>query len=424
MAQDKQIFATVEVSDHELRLVVGEFFNTRFQILKVERVPCDGLSYDKVKNAHAITSAFLSAKEEVRKMLNADVKSVILAMPSYRMKRVSAKVTTDIDSIDGRITVQDVRNLIRKAEETIPVPKGYAPVQTVCTRYIANGIMTRKPPVGERCTVLSSDVDVLCIDIHLAYDLVTCIENAGVKVMDLYLDVYAVGKEAALFEQKGDHQVIILKIEREATTLGLLKRGRLTTAAVMPVGIGTIASKICNQYNIRSDLAVELLKYSARLDQDKCSTNPIHIWSENNQTQTINEQQFVDCVKPGVNAWLNAIQKTCLPILQADETTVIITGEGGETYGLDALLQKTLGVETKCYIPETLGGRNAGLTACLGLFYAFQDKLPISGMTESSLDMDEFLTAIQSKNKVREKKNDISKGDTFTNKLKGLFREQ
>ncbi len=34
---EKQIFAAVEVSDHEVRLIVGEFFNTRFNIIKVVR---------------------------------------------------------------------------------------------------------------------------------------------------------------------------------------------------------------------------------------------------------------------------------------------------------------------------------------------------------------------------------------------------
>ena len=40
---DKQIFAALEAADHEIRLVVGEFFNTRFNIIKVERIPSGGL---------------------------------------------------------------------------------------------------------------------------------------------------------------------------------------------------------------------------------------------------------------------------------------------------------------------------------------------------------------------------------------------
>ncbi|MBE6129622.1 MAG: cell division protein FtsA [Erysipelotrichaceae bacterium] len=415
---DKQIFAALEAADHEIRLVVGEFFNTRFNIIKVERIPSGGVTYDQVVDPDEVTRAIRTAVANTKKMLGADVKSVIMAMPSYHMKKYSYKSTVDVEGIDGTVTVQDVRNAIRKAQQ-MQIAKDYALIQTVCVRYTVNGISTRRVPLGERCSQLTVDIDLLCADRKFAFDLVTCAENAGLSVMDLFLDVYAVGKEAALFEQAVDRQVVILKVEREGTTLGLLKRGRLTTAAVLPAGLGTIAGALSDQYGIRTDIAAELLKYSCRLDQEKCSDNPVHIWSDNGETRTISEQELVDCVRPNVAAWANAVQKTCGPILQADETTVIITGEGGETDGLDRVLQKLLGVETRYYIPETLGGRNGGLTACLGLFYAYQDRLPITGNMDDSLDMDAFIKAVS----YRDKKNDVNREDTLTNKLKGLFLE-
>ena len=61
--EEKQIFATLEVSDHEVRMIVGEFFNTRFNILKVERVPVDALSYDTITDQDALTAA----KELIRR---------------------------------------------------------------------------------------------------------------------------------------------------------------------------------------------------------------------------------------------------------------------------------------------------------------------------------------------------------------------
>ena len=419
MANDKQIFAAVEVADHEVRLIIGEFFNTRFNIIKVERVPVNGMSYDKVTDPDEVTKAVRTAAENAKKMISAEVQRVILAIPSFRAKRYSFKSTVDVEGINGVVTIQDVRNAIKKAE-SMDIGRAYALVQTVCVKYTVNGISTRRIPLGERCSQLTVDIDLLCADRQLAYDLVSCVENAGLSVMDIFLDVYGVGKESALFEQAIDHQVVILKMEREATTLGLLRKGRLTSAAMMPVGLGTIASAVTDQYGIRTDMAVELLKYSARLNEEKCSQNPVHIWAVDGETRTINEQQLVDCVRPGIQTWLEAIQKTCVPILQAGKTTVMITGEGGETQGLDSLLESVLGVPVRCYIPETLGGRNAGLTACLGLFYAYLDKLPITGQSEDSLDMEAFIKAVSYRDK---KSSDGNREDTLTNKLRGLFTE-
>ena len=105
----------------------------------------------------------------------------------------------------------------------------------------------------------------------------------------------------------------------------------------------------------------------------------------------------------------------CAGILKAGPTTVIITGEGGEVQGLDALLQRQLKCEVKSYVPETLGGRSSELASCLGLFYSYKDKLPITGYTDSSLDMEAFLQAVSYRN------TDDDQEETFTSKLRKRF---
>lgn len=230
---DKQIFASVEVADHEVRLVVGEFFNARFNIIKVERIPCFGITYDQVLDPDEISNALRKAAGSAKRTIGAEIKKVILAIPSYKTKKYSLRSTVDVSGIDGVITIQDVRNAIKKAE-SVNISKDYALIQTVCVKYIVNGIATRRIPIGEKCSQLSIDVDLLCADRKLAYDLVGCVENAGLQVLDIFPEVYAVGKEAALFERAVEKQIVVLKIERQSTVLGLFRKGRLTTAGVLP----------------------------------------------------------------------------------------------------------------------------------------------------------------------------------------------
>ena len=158
---------------------MGEFFNTRFNLIKVERIPSGGVTYDQVVDPDEVTRAIRTAVANTKKMLGADVKSVIMAMPSYHMKKYSYKSTVDVEGIDGTVTVQDVRNAIRKAQQ-MQIAKDSALIQTVCVRYPVNGISTRRVPLGESCSQLTVDSDRLCADRKLAFDLVTCAENAGV----------------------------------------------------------------------------------------------------------------------------------------------------------------------------------------------------------------------------------------------------
>ena len=101
--------------------------------------------------------------------------------------------------------------------------------------------------------------------------------------------------------------------------------------------------------------------------------------------------------------------------IKKPQTTFMEVCEGGEVQSLDALLQRQLKCEVKSYIPETLGGRSSELTTCLGLFYAYKDKLPITGYTDSSLDMDSFLKAVSYR------KEEEDQEETFTEKLRKRF---
>ena len=44
----KEIYASVEIADHEIRLIVGEFYDTRFNILRVERAGITGIEKRKL----------------------------------------------------------------------------------------------------------------------------------------------------------------------------------------------------------------------------------------------------------------------------------------------------------------------------------------------------------------------------------------
>lgn len=67
--------------------------------------------------------------------------------------------------------------------------------------------------------------------------------------------------------------------------------------------------------------------------------------------------------------------------------------------------------------PETLGGRNAGLSACLGLFYAYKDRQPITGYTDNSLDMEAFIKSVS----YRERTDNGNTEDTLAKKLRGIL---
>ncbi|NLC96932.1 MAG: cell division protein FtsA [Erysipelotrichaceae bacterium] len=410
---DKQIFAALEVADHEIRLIIGEFFNTRFNIIKVERVNCNCFinnTLDKEATITGIKKAIINASNSI----GAEINKVILAIPSLNFKRYPLNVRVDVD---GVVTIDDVKEAVRKAAVT-KIDNNLALIQTVCIKYTVNGISSRRIPINERTNELLVNIDLLCADRKIAFDLVSCVSKAGLEVMDIYLDTYASSKEAALFEQTVDQSVILLKIEYQTTTLGLISQGKLKACDKIDLGLSDLISSLVDEYEIPIDASENLIKYNARVDLEKYSKNPIYIWSKNGITKTITEEDICDNIRPSINLWLDELEMMCKPILQAGKTSVIIIGEGGEMQGLDHLLALKLDASVKTYSPETIGGRRSSLTSCLGLFYAYKDQLQITGYDVNSVNMDQFQKTVIYKTGVKS-----DSEESVTKKLRGMLFE-
>ncbi len=414
---DKQIFAALEITDYEIRLIVGEFFNTRFNIIKVERVNSKGLNNYRVESEEEVISSIQKAVENASRKIGAKIERVLLAVPSINMHRYPLKVTTRIDSIENVVTPYDIQRAMKKAIAT-KIDDSLALIQTVCVKYTCNGIATRRPPINEKCDMLTIDIDLLCADREIAFNLVSCVEQAGLEVLDICLDSFAIAKEAAVFEQTVDQNVILLNIERKISTLALLSKGKLIHCENLNQGLTNWVQKVQETCELPFENLAKLIKNNAVVNSEKHSEDPIYIWAKEGETKTLSEKEISEVIEPSVKEWVGDIKEMCLPILQNGKTVVMITGEGSELQGLSELLAQELRVEVRNYVPETLGVRVAELVSCLGLFFAYKDQLPIIGYNKSSVDIQAF------EKTVHYKKDEIDgEEESITKKLKGMLFE-
>lgn len=417
---DKQIFAALELADHEVRLLVGEFFNTRFNIIKVERVSVSGLHKHEVADADAVVRAIRRAADNASRMIGARIERVLLAIPTRDMVRKSLKVKVPVTSIDRKVTVLDIRQAVKSAMKT-KIEPSLALVSAVCVRYVTNGIATRRMPIGELCDEITVDVDLLCANRKIAFEYVNCVERAGLEVLDIALDSFAIAKEAALFEQTMDQNLILIRLEEQTTTLSLLSKGKLATCEVLDQGIGQWSSALCERYDLPLSEAVRLVKYNTRLNQRRPLETPIYIWSKNGKTYTLSEKELCDTIRESLESWMSEVEMTCRPILKVGRARVVIVGEGGELQEIAEYVQDHLNTDTKVYYPETLGVRDSALTACLGLFYAYKDQMPLLDSGAISVNSVQFEKAVSIGGPVRRER--VSEDDSITKKLKELLFE-
>ncbi|MBR2553198.1 MAG: cell division protein FtsA, partial [Erysipelotrichaceae bacterium] len=205
----KQIYASLEFSENEIRLLVGEYFNIRFNVIKLERVPCEGLTNCRITDHDKVKEALQRVLENTSKMLGAKVEQVILLIPSINMKRYPLKVT--LPTKHGYLSKEDIAYALSQTMKT-PVDDDVTIINASIIRYIVNGISYRRLPEKEVCDEFAVDIDLLCADKKIAFEYAMLLDECELKIMDVCLDSYAIGKEAALFERTLNRNLILLNI--------------------------------------------------------------------------------------------------------------------------------------------------------------------------------------------------------------------
>ncbi|MBQ1756786.1 MAG: hypothetical protein IIZ98_00455 [Erysipelotrichaceae bacterium] len=131
---ENQILAALQIESNEVRLLVGEVFNTRLNTLKQETVPCKGLDGIRIVDQKAVATAIREAVDSAASHLGTPIESVLLAIPAYRFKKETRTFSKVIDSGDGRISYNDIRDMYHKAL-TVNVGTDIVVANVTCNVY-------------------------------------------------------------------------------------------------------------------------------------------------------------------------------------------------------------------------------------------------------------------------------------------------
>lgn len=407
----KQIFGAIEFAEKEVRLIVGEFFNTRFNIIKIETEACDGLSEFVITNKDEVRRSVNEVVKKATKHIGADIERLILIIPSVNFKRYPLKVAV---KTNGIVRKEDAVHAINNAMKT-NVDRNILIVNAVCVKYTCNGISYRRLPEREFSDDLIVDIDLLCADKSITFDYVSILEDLGIEVLDISLDMYAICKEAALFERTVNQNLILVKVDYNTTNLALISKGKLVNCDILYNGLGEINDVVYDKYHLPPTSIDRLVKYNASVDLNERSKCAIFAWKSNDgESHTISEYDLSMLVRGSLDNLANKIKEACEPILEAGETSIVIVGEGAEMRCLPDLIAAKTGVSVKRYLPETIGARETRFSALLGSIYGYKDLVDINNNMASSVNLLKF-------NDLVEKKTEGEESLTFTTRIRNLF---
>jgi len=406
----KQIYVSLEMGEDYIYVLVSEFFNTRFNIIRSEKVKTEAFNGFKIADKETLIKDVKSVLETVGEKLGAKVEKLILVLPSYNFKRFPLKSTVVPDKgyVDKKDIARAISNSLKAEVETDAMV-----VNPVCVKYTINGISTRRIPEKEVCSELNVDIDLLCCDKQLAYEYVQVIEEAGYKVLDICLNTYAICKEASLIEESLRKNVILLDINNENTFLTLLSKGKHVSTEVIFEGLNGMINEVYNVFHIPYENISRLIKYCVKFDSQNLD-DIVLAYNDDKKSQSITVKQLNDIVEKPLNNYVDKIVTMCTPILEKGETSIVVTGQGQAMNSLVEAIRDKTSVEVKAYFPETIGVRDSSLTALYGSFIVYREKALLNDLSTNCIDLLEYDKVID------QRKIDVE-GESLTSKIKNLF---
>ena len=409
----KQVYCSIYVEENEIQVLVGEYFNTRFNITRIEKTRTDGILNNKIVNQDNIVKDLKEVLAKVSANIGATVKKAILVLPAINYKRIPLRVSVVPNG--GILTKKDIARAITSALKT-DVDEDLIIVNASIVKYTVNGISSRRLPENEICDEVILDVDLLCASKEITFDYLNICTKAGIEVLDITLNTYSICKEAVLLEQSLSENIILLDVGNTQTYLSLISKGKLGSTEIVGEGLYDIAKDLSANINYPLDNLMRLVKYNIDFDS-KNMDEPVFAWNDsedNSHSLTVNElNSYVE--KP-LNDYLDKIVSMCKPILDAGTTKFFLVGEGAKMNSLAKLLKKKTEVDIKQYYPDTIGIRDSSLCAIYGSFFVYREKALLNDLNVCCVDVAEYDSTVD------QKKVDVE-GESITIKIKKMFEQ-
>ena len=407
----KQIYVSLELCENNLKLLVSEYYNTRFNILRVERSATKAIRDFKIVDKQLLISDIKTLVNNCSKRIGAKIEQAILIIPAYNFKCVSLR--SEIVPEDGVIRKKDIAKCISDSLK-YKVDSNLMVINSVVSKYYVNDIPTMKMPDRESCKSVTLDIDLLCADKSIVYDYVSIVEESGIQVLDITLNCYCICKEASLIAESLKQNIILMEINRNYSYLTLLEKGKITSSEIFYDGLNTIINSVRRKYDIPENDLIKLIKYDIDY-YDNNIDDIVYAYNQSSGTRTITASDLNNEALDAINSLVNKLLSVCKQIID-NGAVIFITGEAQQMKALVDKFKELSNCEVKSYYPDTIGVRDPSLTALYGSLIAYKEKAELYDLNVTCIDLLEYDSHVEQK--------DINtEGETITTKIKNLFRQ-
>lgn len=237
----------IDVGTYEVRVVVSEYIdeNSLPNILGTGKAESKGLRHGYTINTYDVVKSVSSALRQAEKTSGIKIKKAFVSIGGVGLSGINSQGSTIVARADQEITEADIEQTIQAAEESIPAT-------SIQNRKIIYSIpiswkIDGKPVLGRVLGMKGIKLEtkalfVSCIESHLD-DLVSAVEEAGVKVIDVVASPIA-ASFVTLSKSQKIAGCVLANIGAETVSIVVFENNIPISLEIFPLGGSDITNDI------------------------------------------------------------------------------------------------------------------------------------------------------------------------------------
>jgi cell division protein FtsA len=193
-----------------------------------------GTRKGNIINVDATIEAIKRAAEEAEIMAGVQISRSWVGISGSHVRSFNSRGVVAVAGKDREISKEDVARVI-DAARGVQIPQDHEVVHVVPRDFAVDGQDGVADPLGMIGSRLEADVHVVTAPVAVTQNIVTCMNKAGIEVVQLVLEQFAAA-EAVLTPDEKELGICLVDIGGGTTEVAVYQRGAIVHTAVIPIG--------------------------------------------------------------------------------------------------------------------------------------------------------------------------------------------
>ena len=235
MAKPENFLVACDIGSSKICVLIGEQnAHGSLDVIGKGAAVNRGTRKGNIVNVDTTIEAIKRAAEEAEIMAGVQISRAWVGVSGSNVRSFNSRGVVAVAGKDREINRDDVARVI-DAARGVQIPQDHEVVHVVPRDFTVDGQDGVGDPVGMVGQRLEADVHVVTAPVAVTQNVVTCMNKAGIEVVQLVLEQFAAA-EAVLTPDEKELGIALVDIGGGTTELAVYHRGSIAHTAVIPIG--------------------------------------------------------------------------------------------------------------------------------------------------------------------------------------------